>query len=77
MPWALPLLPRSSAMSPGALFAATRVALGTSMSFRGDEKDTMLRYAEAMFKEQPYQDLEFPRPEIAHPELGARTWCSR
>ena len=42
-------------------------AVGISLSLRSDEKDTMLRYAEAMFKEQPYQDLEFPRPKSRIP----------
>jgi glycosyltransferase involved in cell wall biosynthesis len=43
------------------------LAVGSSVSYRSDEKDTMLRYAEAMFKEQPYQDLEFPRPRSRIP----------
>lgn len=42
-------------------------AVGISFSYRSDEKETMLRYAEAMFKEQPYQDLEFPRPKSRIP----------
>jgi glycosyltransferase involved in cell wall biosynthesis len=42
-------------------------AVGTTFSFRSDEKETMLRYAEAMFKEQPYQDLEFPQPRSRIP----------
>jgi glycosyltransferase involved in cell wall biosynthesis len=43
------------------------LAVGAGVSLRSDEKDMMLRYAEAMFKEQPYQDLEFPRPKSRIP----------